>query len=160
MNLATRRKPSTARRGAFSGPTEAEIEQTCTALLELDGWRSLRTDPVSSRERGKGFGEVGMADHLYIRYYAGTECDAQVMWIEWKAPRTKVGQHQRLWIAAERRRGATVLLAGETFPRSIEGFCHWYLKESGLVRQAGLFSHHQREWQRARRNPPPTGGAA
>src|ERR1035438_8174822 len=47
---------------------EALIEAECTKLLEEDGWRALRTDPVSDKAKGKGFGEIGMADHLYIRY--------------------------------------------------------------------------------------------
>ena len=39
--------------------------------LQLDGWRPIRTDPVSDRARGKGFGELGMPDYLFLRYWAG-----------------------------------------------------------------------------------------
>ena len=46
---------------------EAELERTCTNMLVLDGWRALKTNPVSRRARGAGFGELGMADYLYIR---------------------------------------------------------------------------------------------
>ena len=130
--------------------SEAHIQQTCTEWLELDGWRSLRTDPVSRREWGKGFGEVGMADHLYIRYLVGPRGDphckrsqAEVLWIEFKraysskvrGPRvTKAAEHQKAWHAVERARGALTLIAGEDFPASIEGFQDWYRK-SGLMRR-------------------------
>jgi len=122
---------------------EAQLEKTCTEMLELDDWRSLKTDPVRNREWGKGFGELGMADRLYIRYgwpserFWGT---ALVMWIEWKCMRpgrktaTKAQQHQLDWIAAERARGALVLLAGVDFPATFEGFKAWYLN-SGLNRR-------------------------
>jgi len=83
--------------------SEADIQRTCSELLEWDGWRALRTDPVSDRAtvdairraimgvpelnhvrelilkvikrcvRGKGFGELGMPDHLYIRYPTATK---------------------------------------------------------------------------------------
>lgn len=134
---------------------EKHIQKTCTEFLALDGWRPLRTDPVSDRSRGKGFGELGMADHLYIRYgyfqsAAGSRnikrCVAEVMWCEWKRERGGTGKkalftraekakiHQRGWIAAERARGALVLLAGEDFPATIEGFCEFYA-QSGLQRR-------------------------
>jgi hypothetical protein len=125
--------------------TEAHIQQTCTQMLELDDWRSLRTSPVSNRARGVGFGELGMADHLYIRYGSetpakmrefmpGDETWAQVMWVEWKKLKGKAEPHQRIWIELERKRGALVLLAGEDFPASIEGFRAFY-KTSGLMRR-------------------------
>jgi hypothetical protein len=132
--------------------SEAHIQNTCTQLLELDGWRALRTDPVSRREWGKGFGELGMADHLYIRYGElgpGNHtpdviaAGAEVMWIEFKrlkrenrgggANYTTASQHQKDWHARERARGALTLIAGEDFPASIEGFHAWY-RESGLMR--------------------------
>lgn len=132
--------------------SESHIEQTCTAWLELDGWRSLKTDPVSRREWGKGFGELGMADRLYIRYrdifavadmtackrllpaLADLETLAQVLWIEWKTPTGAVKPHQADWHHAERNRGAMTLIAGMNFPASIEGFQNWY-RESGLMRR-------------------------
>lgn len=130
--------------------SEAHIEQTCTQMLELDGWRSLKTDPVSRPQLGKGFGELGMADRLYIRYANQTQACAkskmffsqvlaEVMWIEWKRIRpgrlkaTKAAGHQVDWITLERKRGALVLLAGVDFPASIEGFKAWY-STSGLMR--------------------------
>ena len=134
--------------------TEADIQKTCTELLELDGWRALRTDPVSRREWGKGFGELGMADRLYIRYGLhmlaplGSLAEAatpltlaracEVMWIEWKrtvrGKPTKPTTHQLAWHRAERARGALTLIAGENFPATIKGFMEWY-KSSGLQRR-------------------------
>lgn len=123
--------------------SEAQIQETCTQFLEWDNWRSLKTDPVSDRGRGKGFGELGMADHLYIRY-RDAELDGkfnlqlaitQVMWIEWKRKGGKAAQHQKDWHTLERKLGALTLIAGEDFPASIEGFKEFY-RGSGLQRKA------------------------
>ncbi len=118
---------------------EHMIEAECTRLLEQDGWRALRTDPVSDRGRGKGFGEKGMADHLYIRYgnaTCGVATDGSndvVMWIEFKSAKGKPAKHQTEWHTKERARGALTLIAGEDFPASVAGFVEWYRK-SGLNR--------------------------
>src|SRR3954471_18549090 len=90
---------------------ESVIEASCTEILQQDGWRALRTDPVSDRGRGKGFGELGMADHLYIRYTiappsirrmpewafirenADVIVQAAVMWIEFKRPGETAQKH-------------------------------------------------------------------
>lgn len=120
-------------------PSEAQLERACTELLALDSWRALRTDPVSRKEWGKGFGERGMPDHLYIRYLFpppaanAHEC-AQVLWCEYKSRTGKLRPHQIRWIEAERARGALVWVAGEGFPASIEGFAQAYAK-SGLMRR-------------------------
>jgi len=126
-------------------PSEFHIADTCSDWLALDGWRRLNTNPVSDRSRAKGFGELGMADDLYIRYrysvedtdptYAGwdREC-ADVMWVEWKKPGGKVSPHQKAWHLAERGRGALVVVATEDFLPSIEGFQVWY-RASGLMRK-------------------------
>ena len=126
---------------------ERDIERTCTDFLELDGWRSLKTDPVSRREWGKGFGEKGMADHLYIRYGrfnnatanpyrkpGAMAINAQVLWIEFKRRGGKAAAHQKAWHARERARGALTLILGEDCPASIEGFREFYMK-SGLARR-------------------------
>jgi hypothetical protein len=131
--------------------TEAQIEKQCSDFLALDGWRSLKTDPCSNKEWGKGFGEKGMADHLYLRYWNKGDPrgpvhgfrtrvydpQAEVLWIEWKRPGGKAAPHQRVWIEAERARGALVLLAGEDFSATFDGFVSWY-RASGLLRRAGL----------------------
>lgn len=146
--------------------SEASIQETCTAWLELDGWRALRTDPVSDRSRGKGFGELGMADMLYIRYgcashfhgehIPGRCADAETFWIEYKRERGGNGKkalytraekakiHQRAWIEAERARGALVLLVGEDCRATIEGVMCWYIG-SGLLRNRSLGLGVQRE---------------
>lgn len=131
---------------------EADIAKTCTDLLSADGWRAVRTDPVADRRRGKGFGELGMADYLYIRYEPGagtSEADlavpdilsvgAEVMWVEWKridrrGKTTAVRPHQLDWHRAERARGAYTLIAGVDFPATIDGFIAWY-RTSGLARK-------------------------
>jgi hypothetical protein len=133
---------------------EALIEAECTKILEEDGWRALRTDPVSDRGRGKGFGELGMADHFYCRYVGSTpevmardlrsirdgaqlgviDCLAEIIWIEFKRPGEKAKKHQTAWHTRERARGALTLIAGEDFPASVEGFRKWYAS-SGLARR-------------------------
>ena len=120
---------------------EFEIAQTCSDMLQHDGWRMIITDPVSDKSRGKGFGELGMADRLYIRYQTERRIPfhCEVMWIEWKridqrGRTTTASQHQLDWIRDERARGALVLLAGVDFPATIDGFIAWY-KGSGLARK-------------------------
>jgi hypothetical protein len=128
---------------------EADIARTCSDLLQADGWRMLITDPVSDKSRGKGFGEKGMADRLYVRYCNSGNPNvkpwgtsramydplAEVLWIEWKRTirgrATKATAHQKDWHLSERARGALTLIAGEDFPATIEGFRDWYAK-SGL----------------------------
>lgn len=120
--------------------SEADIERTCSDILALDGWRVLKTNPCSDRSRGKGFGEVGMADCLYIRYNADNTsgrvvCSfCQAMWIEWKASGGKATLDQISWQWTEQKRGAFALIAGRDFPASIEGFKEFYRK-SGLMRK-------------------------
>lgn len=160
----TRISRASARR--FAQPlelSEADIARTCSGILMIDGWRMLITDPVSDNSRGKGFGEPGMADRLYIRYASietvrmAREQPAlpafgspltpeahrsiwadEVMWIEWKRTRrgvaTKPTAHQLAWHRAERSRGAFTLIAGIDFPATIEGFRAWYAA-SGLARR-------------------------
>ena len=120
---------------------EADVQRTCTEFLELDGWRAIRTDPVSDHKLAKGFGELGMADHLYLRYglpitgrnFCGhppeIQSAAQVLWIEFKAPGKSAEPHQLDWHEAERARGALVLVIDD-----INFFIAWY-KRSGLARR-------------------------
>lgn len=131
---------------------EAVIQEDVTKFLECDGWRALRTDPVSDRRRGKGFGEIGMADMMFIRYWGShvgrapqghdTRCNAlalaagnHIMWIEFKRGRGGVlAKSQRDWHNKERARGALTLIAGEDFTPSLKGFRAWY-RASGLERR-------------------------
>lgn len=133
------------------------FEAECTKLLEEDGWRALRTDPVSDRGRGKGFGELGMADHLYLRYPyrfpQGHLVDGmnypegyspharanapQVLWIEFKSAKGKPQKHQLAWHQKERARGALTWIAGVDFPASVDGFRAHYAN-SGLKRRQAV----------------------
>lgn len=124
--------------------TEKDLQTYGTQLLEMDGWRRLRTDPVSDRRRGTGFGEIGMADDLYIRYRWTPQLidgDIQglvlveVIWIEFKSPKGKPTKAQLAWHAVERNRGALTLIAGRDFEATPEGMYAWY-KQSGLMRKA------------------------
>jgi len=164
MAAATRTKPA-------SKSTEAALQKACTDILQLDGWRALRTDPVSDtaalplirkriaavcaeghvsawivskllasvKGRGKGFGEEGMADYLYIRYhYLARDLvnrpAAEVLYVEYKRPGGRVTPQQQMWHIAERQRGALTLIAGEDFEATVDGFLDWYRK-SGLARR-------------------------
>jgi len=120
--------------------SEAQLELAGTEYLVWDGWRAFKTDPVSNRLWGKGFGEKGMCDHLYLRYCDTTPTDpgpltegwGGILWIEWKRPKSKGRQagvakfHQTQWIMAERARGALVWLCGVDFPASYDGFLEHY----------------------------------
>jgi hypothetical protein len=124
---------------------EAEIQAECVRILESDGWRHLRTDPVSDRKRGKGFGELGMADSLFVRYRPSpkytwkgqdkpnddpcmpvTPCQAEVLWIEWKRGLEHATPHQVAWHQKERARGALTWIANEDFPATVDGFREHY----------------------------------
>lgn len=120
--------------------TEAQIQKTVKEFLELDGWRAIRTDPVSDKSRGKGFGEVGMPDYLFIRYEPELQIPpahqkpvdrsyAQVLWIKFKRKRGLRKDHQVLWHQAEIALGALVLTVDD-----IEEFTAWY-KSSGLCQR-------------------------
>jgi hypothetical protein len=137
--------------------SEAELERDCTNILIHDGWRALKTNPVSRRAHGKGFGERGMADYLYIRYLHHAKIEfytchgtrvttvlkhpaSEVMWIEWKrrtetGTDTKAAEHQKDWHRDERCCGALTLIAGEDFPATVDGFAAWY-EASGLKRDS------------------------
>lgn len=119
--------------------SEAHIQETCSHLLALDDWRRVRMD--MKQLRGMGVQEPGMADDLFIRYLftdpwntAEIRAHTEAMWIEWKSKRGKASDHQKAWHTLERKRGALVLVAGQDFFASIEGFKAWY-KYSGLMRK-------------------------
>lgn len=121
--------------------SEAAIQGECCQLLIEDGWRVLVTDPVSDKSRGKGFGEVGMADVLFLRPMLPTEERAgmprpwaQVLWCEFKTGREKARKNQISWHIAERARGFLTWIANEDFPATVEGFREHYAK-SGLMRR-------------------------
>ena len=133
---------------------EADIQGACCDLLALDGWRRVRTD--LPHLRGLGVQEKGIADDLFIRYWAEhvgrtpqthdqrVNClhlasGNELMWIEWKridsrGLRTKASREQIAWHTLERKRGALTLIAGQDFEPTIDGFRRFYA-ESGLCRR-------------------------
>jgi hypothetical protein len=124
--------PSASQEKPAKDLPESLIEAECCKLLEEDGWRILKTDPVSDRGRGKGFGEAGQADTLALRYSRkGATCE--VLWLEWKTPGGRVRKHQTAWHIRERARGAVTAIAGVDFAPSVRGFGKWY-RASGLAR--------------------------
>lgn len=118
---------------------EAFIQEECAKFMEADGWRYLRTDPVSDRGRGKGFGELGMADALFLRPLSGsgvwTGYTVELLWCEFKAGREVAKKHQLEWHAKERARGFMTWISNEDFPATVEGFRQKYAA-SGLMRRS------------------------
>lgn len=113
---------------------EIDIQRAVCDLLRIDGWRYLRTDPLSDKSRGKGFGEIGMADALFLRYEEFGWGSARTMWVEFKRPGGKPTQAQQDWHALERAHGALTVLMGEDCEPTYDGFRAWYLA-SGLNRR-------------------------
>ena len=111
---------------------EKHIQKACEDLLQLDGWRCFRIEENFSERKMKRTGESGAADGLYVRYRV-PKPEADVLFVEWKAPGKSAAPHQRAWHTAERARGALTLIAGEDFEASIDGFILWY-RGSGLNR--------------------------
>lgn len=67
--------------------SEADLKLTCTELLAWDGWRCLNCETVYDGRRGRGFGEVGMPDSLYIRYRYDVEREAMAELMRLSKPR-------------------------------------------------------------------------
>lgn len=114
-------------------PRERDINAGIKTLLELDGWHVFLMETVSRREWGKYTGEVGMADILSLRYSEPLGA-GEILWCEGKRPHGIVAPNQRLWHSVERERGALVIVAGEDFEASCDGWLAWYRK-SGLMRR-------------------------
>ena len=116
--------------------SERKLAEIGTNILVQDGWRALPMEPMSRRSWGKGSGEIGMPDCLYIRYRppCGRAGLAELLWIEWKRPGGVVADHQRRWHEIERARGARVVVSTEDFPATPDGFADWY-RDSGLKRR-------------------------
>jgi hypothetical protein len=106
---------------------ESHIQQTVTDFLQLDGWRAFRTELTVQRERGRVVGERGQPDYLYLRYVVSSY--ARALWIEFKRPGEKPRPDQLMWHAAERKRGALVIVCDD-----IDKFIDWYIT-SGLQRK-------------------------
>jgi hypothetical protein len=111
--------------------TEAHIQKAVVDFLILDGWRAIRTDPVSDRSRGKGFGEVGMPDYLFIRYDRYGVYPDNILWIEFKAPGKVPTRAQLAWHKAEQARGGVIKVVD-----SIDQFTTWYITSALVWRLA------------------------
>lgn len=125
---------------------EADIERDCTNILIQDGWDALKTNPVSRRSRGAGFGTLGMTDHEFrrpaftARYTMAHEGPTiaihalcELLFVEWKSEDGENARHQIEWQDNMRRKGFLVIAAKRDFPATVEGFCNWY-ENSGLKR--------------------------
>jgi hypothetical protein len=139
-HYARLKQPQGAEPPPRSDVPEVAIQEECVKLMEEDGWRALRTDPVSDRSRGKGFGELGMADYMFIRYRPPTDWQAgmaglaEVIWVEFKSRRGKPSKQQAAWHHRERSSGALTWIASVDFPASVEGFKAHY-RANGLQRR-------------------------
>ncbi len=126
---------------------EAPIQAECIQLLIEDGWWPLRTDPVSDRKRGTGFGAIGFADYTVFRPMRVTQlvplqkmpagCACEVLFLEFKSPKGSPSKEQLKWHRNQRAMGFATFIAGVDFPPSVQGFKEFY-RASGLARREGL----------------------
>ncbi len=118
------------RKGKLIVP-ESSLEAAIFDILSLDDWRVFRFGWAIT-EAGRQLSEVGAPDLLAIRYRDYMLAPAaEVLWIEVKTAGRKPDAGQKLWHVSERRRGALVWIAGDTFPATVEGFLAHY-RGSGL----------------------------
>lgn len=115
--------------------SEFSVQEECVKFMQEDGWRALRTDPVSDRTKGKGFGELGMPDYLFMRPDLLQQGRYSVVWVEFKSRLGKLMKHQLEWHNKERARGFTTWIAGQDFGPTVDGFRAHY-STSGLMRRA------------------------
>lgn len=117
-----------------------EVQKPVVQFLEIDGWRCFRTELTVQKDRGRVVGELGQPDYLAIRYHpesvrlhyrtVAEAARTEVMWLEMKAPNgARLSANQKLWHAAERKRGALVLVVD-----NFDAFRAWYM-DSGLNRR-------------------------
>jgi hypothetical protein len=124
---------------------EKHIQETIVDFLKLDGWRAFRTELTVQRERGRVVGERGQPDYQFLRYRPTHEhyplhpclnvqffnqALAEILWIEFKRHGEKPKSDQLAWHAAEKNRGALVMVVDD-----IDSFLYWYRTRSGLMRR-------------------------
>lgn len=100
---------------------ERDITRTCREYLELRGWRPVRINAGA-------FGKSGMPDFLFVHYRRGT-----CFWCEFKRPGGRLGPKQVEWIAAEKQRGALVIVCD-----GYDGLVRWYEEQFGVEGQLRL----------------------
>ena len=115
---------------------ESDLERQIAEYLALDSWYTRHFELNYSERKQRSVGERGMPDLLALRYHPPGASDC--LWIELKRPGGRVTMDQRAWRDRERRRGATVLIAGIDFEPSIDGFVGWYEKSGLQVRELRL----------------------
>ena len=119
------------------GLSERTIQNTCLDYLKVDGWYHVSLDPPHMR--GLAVHKKGAPDDLLMRPITELHLKAAfpgcccALFIEWKKEGGKAGEHQIERHRELRALGFVVLVAGEQFPKSIEGFLNWY-RGSGLLR--------------------------
>lgn len=146
---------------ALAPPKESEIETAIVRAMVLDGWRPFKMQYSFDKIKKLTLGELGMSDHLFIRYWNQgdprgpvpghkTRCynpTGEILWWEFKRIRHRKGRkpkatdpepEQVKWTAAERARGALVWVAGVDHEASIAGAAKHYL-ESGICRRREIF---------------------
>ena len=116
-----------------------KVQGPVVQFLEIDRWRMFRTQLVVQKAGQKivgKVGELGQPDYLAIRYkWTSNDAEwwsvqAEVMWLEFKRGKSgRISKAQELWHAAERKRGALVLVVS-----NFDEFRRWYIQESGLNR--------------------------
>jgi hypothetical protein len=101
-------------------------------------WQQIRPY-VLTHTNAETFGEKGMPDALFVRYSipwmdaapVGSDVSfTETMWIEFKLPGKKPDSHQNAWHAAERARGALVVVVDD-----IDEFMREWYPASGLQRR-------------------------
>ena len=82
--------------------TEKDVTRVCKDYLELRQWHMVRINAGP-------FGAPGQPDYFAVRYRK----PADVIWVEFKGGNGRIGPKQKLWIEAERLRGATVWVVSD-----------------------------------------------
>lgn len=124
---------------------ERELLASIDNIMGWEGWRIWKLETVRDKERGRGFGEPGMADRLYLRPTGkrGASFACEALYVEGKRVRsdrpsaTKAQAHQQLWHAAERASGFRTVILGQDCEATFDGFFRWY-GEAGLFRRMDL----------------------
>ena len=113
---------------------EKHVVEAVTEFMRIDGWRPIKMEPLS--KWGKGSGELGMPDYLFLRYkYADVPTNwpwvtlCEHFWIEFKRPGAKPKPHQVSWHVTEQANGALVRTVDD-----FDAFRRWYMA-SGLARK-------------------------
>lgn len=105
--------------------SERDVARQISDFLKWRGWRRLRTSSgITTNQAGNTFrfGEKGMPDFLFIRYYPKILPKALVLWVETKRPRGgKRSPDQIAWHEREAALGALVITAYD-----FESFEVWY----------------------------------